>query len=79
VGRIAAGHVDQVDAPHFDAEIGVEGNQFHDGTYSWLIRILGHIFGRRVAGTAFDINRRTDPTFEYGQRRLPPELDCVMH
>ena len=32
IGSIAAGHVDQVDAPHFDAEIGAERNHFHDGT-----------------------------------------------
>jgi hypothetical protein len=41
MGSIAAGHVDEVDASHFDAEIWAEGDQFHDITCSGVIRILG--------------------------------------
>ena len=44
IHTIAASHVDQADAPHFDAEIGVECTQFQDnssdpGVFAWNLEL----------------------------------------
>jgi hypothetical protein len=45
IHTIAASHVDQADAPHFDAEIGAERTQFQDNSsdadvFAWILQLI---------------------------------------